>query len=341
MIHGYRMNIALLVAALALGAGLSGCGGGGSSGVAGPGGASGPMSARVDGTQWNADELGGGLGAGHPVLGMYTIPGRRTSGGTPEFLDLTLYNVAGPGTYTLGVNSTTFGGIATFGNANASWSTPLSGMSGTAVVTTLTATRIAGTFAFQATPLLGTASGTRNVTEGTFDYPIIASGVTGPLPDNAGSFVHAGVDGSAWNGATIAALHNTTGTPSLIVGASTVSAQLNLTISGFAGPGTYPIAFSPYCLVTWNELGTGHAWGGSGSIVGSNYVSNDSGSVVITSLTSTRVRGTFSGKLAPAPSNAATGWKYVLNGEFDCGLPAPPAAGAARAAASSIASSRR
>ena len=299
MLHGYRMNAVLGVAAVALAAALTSCGGGGSSGVTGPGGASGPMSARVDGVQWNADELGGGLGAGHPMLGMYTI---------------------------LGVNSTTFGGGAIYGNANAAWNTPLSGMAGTAIVTTLTATRIAGTFAFQATPLSGTASGTRVVTEGTFDYPIISSGVTGPLPDNAGSSVRASVDGAAWNGATIASIHNTVGTPSLIVGASTVATQLNFTISGFAGPGTYPIAFSPYCLVTWTELGTGHSWGGSGSLVGSTYVSSDSGSVVITSLTSTRVRGTFSGKLAPGPSNAATGFRYVLNGEFDCGLPAPPVA---------------
>lgn len=323
MNHGYRTKFSGGAAALALVAVLAGCGGGGSSGIAGPGGASGPMSARVDGVQWNADELGGGLAAGHPVLGMYTIPGRRTSGGTPEFLDLTLYNVAGPGTYPLGVNSTTFGGGAIFGNANAAWNTPLSGMAGTATVTTLTATRIAGTFAFQAAPLSGTATGTRVVTEGTFDYPIMASGVTGPLPDNAGSFVHASVDGAAWNGATIASIHNTTGTPSLIVGASTVTHQLNVTISGITSPGTYPIAFSPYCLVTWSELGSGHSWGGSGTIVGSTYVSNDSGTVVVTSLTSTRVRGTFSGKLAPSPSNAATGFRYILNGEFDCGLPAP------------------
>ena len=323
MNHGYRTKFAGRAAALALVVTLAGCGGGGSSGIAGPGGASGPMSARVDAVQWNADELGGGLAAGHPVLGMYTIPGRRTSGGSPEFLDLTLYNVAGPGTYPLGVNSTTFGGGAIFGNANAAWNTPLSGMAGTATVTTLTDTRIAGTFAFQAAPLSGTATGTRVVTEGTFDYPIMASGVTGPLPDNAGSFVHASVGGAAWNGATIASIHNTTGTPSLIVGASTVTNQLNLTISGFSGAGTYPIAFSPYCLVTWSELGTGLSWGGSGSIVGSTYVSNDSGTVVVTSLTSTRVRGTFSGKLAPSPSNAATGFRYVLNGEFDCGLPAP------------------
>lgn len=324
MLHGYRRNAALGVAAIVLVVALASCGGGGSSGVAGPGGPSGPMSARVDGVQWNADELGGGLGAGHPLPGMYTIPGRRTSGGIPEFLDLTLYNVAGPGAYPLGVNSTTFGGGALYGNANAAWNTPLSGVAGTAIVTTLTATRIAGTFAFQATPLSGTAAGTRVVTEGTFDYPIMSSGVTGPLPDNAGSFVHASVDGAAWNGATIASIHNTVGTPSLIVGASTVTTQLNFTISGFAGPGTYPIAFSPYCLVTWTELGTGHSWGGSGSMVGPTYVSSDSGSVVITSLTSTRVRGTFSGKLAPGPSNAATGFRYILNGEFDCGLPAPP-----------------
>lgn len=153
MLHGYRMNAVLGVAAVALAAALTSCGGGGSSGVTGPGGASGPMSARVDGVQWNADELGGGLGAGHPMLGMYTIPGRRTSGRDSGVSRSHALQRGRSGRVRARGELDDVRGGAIYGNANAAWNTPLSGMAGTAIVTTLTATRIAGTFAFQATPL--------------------------------------------------------------------------------------------------------------------------------------------------------------------------------------------
>ncbi len=317
--------LTLLAAGLLLGS-TTGCGGGGGGGggggVTGPG-ASGPMSARIDGVQWTSDQAGGGLSAGHPLAGMYVIPGRKASGTTTTFIDLTLYNVAGPGTYPLGVNSTTFGGTAIVGNNTGGFGTPLSGAAGSATVTVLTATRIAGTFAFTATPVTGTAAGTRTVTEGTFDYPISSAGSPGPLLDHMGSRVSALVNGAPWNGATISAIYNTTGTPILVVSAATITDQWSFTATGLTSVGTYPIAFSPNRLMFWTDLVASKMWGGTGTLVGSDFVPSDSGQVVVTSFTSTRIQGTFGARLAPATGNVGAANKYITLGEFDCGLPQP------------------
>lgn len=317
---------AALFAVLLMGVGGTlGCGGGGGGGGVTAPGPSGPMSARIDGVAWTSDPIGSGLAAFHTSPGLYTISGRKASGSV-QFLDLTLHNIAGVGTYPLGVNATNFGGGAIVGNATAGFGTPLSGSAGTVTITVLDSSRIAGTFAFTATPLTGAAVGTRVVSEGSFDYPVSTIGAVGPVPDHAGSQMRALIDGASWNGATIATVYNTGGaTPFLVVGASTLDRQLNITATGISGPGSYPIAFSPQRLVTWSELGTSRVWGGSGMIVGSEFVSSDSGVVVIASLSTTRIRGTFSGKLAPGPGSTATGFKYITNGEFDCGLPQPGA----------------
>ena len=55
---------------------------------------------------------------------------------------------------------------------------------------------------------------------------------------------------------------------------------------------------------TWNSIGPG-----------------SSGSVVITSLTSTRIKGTFSGVLGPAPGFSSPGTATITSGVFDIGLP--------------------
>jgi hypothetical protein len=49
-----------------------------------------------------------------------------------------------------------------------------------------------------------------------------------------------------------------------------------------------------------------------------------SGSVTITSLTTTRMRGTFTATLGPIPNTGAAGTLAVANGSFDIGLGAPP-----------------
>jgi hypothetical protein len=54
-------------------------------------------------------------------------------------------------------------------NSAGGWGTGFAGGSGTITVTVLTATRIAGTFSFDAMPGSGAATGTLQVRNGVFD----------------------------------------------------------------------------------------------------------------------------------------------------------------------------
>ena len=75
------------------------------------------------------------------------------------------------------------------------WETPLDGVSGQMVISTLTADRLVATFEFIAAPgkknLLG---GTRTITDGQIDLPF--SGALTPVPENIGSKVSATLNGS-------------------------------------------------------------------------------------------------------------------------------------------------
>lgn len=73
---------------------------------------------------------------------------------------------------------TSAGGIGTVIDSPSSWSTPLNGASGSATITTLTATRIAGTFQFDADDILGAATSVA-VTAGEFDITV-STGLPAP-----------------------------------------------------------------------------------------------------------------------------------------------------------------
>lgn len=74
---------------------------------------------------------------------------------------------AGPGTYTIGGGATT---QSYYSVGAAEWSAGDGQGSGSLVITTRTATRMAGTFAFVLEPTPGSgATGTRTVTQGSFN----------------------------------------------------------------------------------------------------------------------------------------------------------------------------
>jgi hypothetical protein len=77
------------------------------------------------------------------------------------------------------------------------------------VITSLTSSRIAGTFSFTSTEATGTIS-TRTVSNGAFDLPI--SGTAGTVQPYQGSSMKATLGGAAWIGATIAVQDKTGGT---------------------------------------------------------------------------------------------------------------------------------
>jgi hypothetical protein len=157
-LEGWVIALALIVV---------GCGGGGAAG-----GGSG-FRAKVDGTQWVAESISISAGPIKPLPGSLLVVGSQNAGGKITGLNLTLGNVTGPGTYALGVGSEVIGGIASIGETptgthdSTVWETPLDGVSGQVVITTLTPDRLVATFSFVAAPgknnLLG---GTRTITEG-------------------------------------------------------------------------------------------------------------------------------------------------------------------------------
>jgi hypothetical protein len=298
---------ALPLAALVLGA----CGG--KSGPSGPGnGGGGQLSAAIDGQAFSSSAGGAQAVAGGP--GIYTLAGSRaTSAANATTISFALYNIGGTGSYPLGVSGLNFGGLAVLGLSSSVWTTPLSGAAGTITITTLTATRIAGTFSFIATPSPGSgATGTKTVTNGQFDLPVTRTSTPfGAIPDNLGSRAGATIAGAPWSAATVVVSYNS-GT--LALGFSNDQRILSLIFANVTAPGTYPLA-SPSAVT---------ALGGSSNpsaLCCWNTATGNTGSLVVTSLTATRIKGTFSFTLSPTPNTNASGPLVITNGQFDVGLP--------------------
>ena len=266
------------------------------------------MSASVNGQAFSATQSATAAANSSAAVSVYTITGTRLSGTTATTILLSLYNIAATGTYPLGVNSTNFGGLATYIEGSASWTTPLNGTAGTVIITSLTATRIAGTFSFTAADVLNPAS-TRSVTNGAFDLGI--TGTPGTVQPYQGSAMKATLGGNAWIGASIVVVAKTGG--SYAFGGSTITgtgvagiANVNVILTGVTGPGTY-------------ALGTGQGNQLSITVGGSGYsssLSGSSGSVVVTSVDTNRLKGTFSATLGSGGGAALA----VSGGTFDIGL---------------------
>ena len=119
------------------------------------------MSALVDGQAWTAV---GALAVNSS--GIVAIAGGEVSGAIISFAFLG----SAPGSYTIGPNEPSNVGTYTTGFDN--WqANPFLG-SGTIVVTSLTADRIAGTFAFVGVSVAGATPMTRSITNGVFDVAL-------------------------------------------------------------------------------------------------------------------------------------------------------------------------
>lgn len=282
---------------------LCGCGGGDDN-PAGPGGpATGPMTATIDGQPFVAT-------AGYATAQAVSIPGAFALSGsdptTAVALLIYLYNVGGPGTYALGVGPSAFGGFASIGTVTGGWGTPGNGADGTITITALSPTQIAGTFSFTAEASTGAATGTKVVTEGTFDLALPGTPLL-PLPDNAGSRLGAAVGGGTiFNSVNVVAALSS---GALVITGGNLDYAIGIRIDSFAGAGSYPLTnVTPFRTVTASITGGG-SWGpGTGA----------SGTIEISSATATRVTGTFSGTLAPLVG--ATTPLAVTDGSFSVGL---------------------
>jgi hypothetical protein len=145
------------VVALTLMLSLAGCGSDEPTGPAPL--ANGTYRAKINGVEFNAIAAAVVGGAG----GLYSLGGGNAAGQTIGFA----WVDTGTGTFPIGNPGST---IASHTHNGQTWSASSAQGSGSIVVTTSTATRVAGTFSFvlQADGASG-ATGSRTVTEGSFD----------------------------------------------------------------------------------------------------------------------------------------------------------------------------
>jgi hypothetical protein len=125
----------------------------------------------------NADALVDNATFGYPVLGIY---GEQTSTATePSFLIIIAKQTGGPitaGTYTVNQATSGIGVLATYTTAtgtdfSAETGTTTQTPGFTVIITSITATRVSGTFSGQLKEG-GTGPAVRNVTEGSFSLPL-------------------------------------------------------------------------------------------------------------------------------------------------------------------------
>jgi hypothetical protein len=262
------------------------------------------FTAKIDGVDWNAEFA---PVASNPQAGMYVISGVRTQGNVYTMV-LTLNNITGTGTFPLGVNITAFGGYALLSDASNGWSTPLDGASGEVVITTLTATRIVGTFEFVADPLVGTGAA-RTVTEGQFDITLTGTG--GVALANQGSSV-TGTIGGAFTSAQATHVLSLGGTPTLTIVANNTDRSVSMSIANMTGPGTYTLSASaPVRTIFANADLT------NPSAVWRSDQAGGSGQVVISSVTTDRIVGSFTATLVAFGGGAAG--NLSLSGTFTLG----------------------
>lgn len=136
----------------------------------GPGGAGASMNATVSGAAFAPPALT--IGASY-VNNVLSIQGSTTASPVTA-ITINVLDVTGTGTYQLNPNvAGTFGQVAITNGATAQvWTTALSPGNGSITISTLSATRVKGTFTFTAQFASGGATGQKSVTSGTFDIPL-------------------------------------------------------------------------------------------------------------------------------------------------------------------------
>lgn len=263
-----------------------------------------PMSASINGTQWSATTASASASSN-----VISISGLRLT--APNYtVGITLSNVASTGTYPLGVNATNFGGQVVVSNLTGGWSTPINGAAGQINITTLSSSRIAGTFSFNATPISQT-TGNLTVTGGSFDVPL--SGTLPVLAPNAGSKLSATINGAAYNAGTAAVAVAAGTTSTIAIAAGNLARNISILLSNVTGTGTYTLAASPARTIQITDVS------GSQAPTWASQIAGGSGSVNVTTFSTSRVIGTFTATLVPL-GGGATG-NLTVTGSFDLGRP--------------------
>ncbi len=296
------------LAALLVGLAAASCGGDGDKDPTGPGpSGTDPYYLRgtINGAAWSAPGLP--IGVTHATPGQYVLIAEPAGS---YRLSIVLWNITGPGTYALGVGAQTRGGTVTLSLQPATWVAPNSGSAGSMTFTTLNDTLMVGTFNFTANEVGGAS--TRTLTAGEFRLRVVTLGTVGPVPDNAWSEVRATINGAAWNAAAVAPSYanNTLG-----IAAFNDTRTLTLVFSQVDGPGEYHLS-TAIPIRTMTVVGDGTdpnvcCWGG---------YETATATLIVDSITSTRIVGSLHASLEPSPFGGATGTVEIVGGTFSIGL---------------------
>jgi|SRR5579871_5316882 len=295
-------RVPAIVALLAL---VAGCSSTAPTGTGSAGG-SGSFTATVGGSSFNATASTISVTASKIVPGGLVILGTQLSGNNETTLNIDVGWITGTGMYPLGTDGvTTPGGLAGVVTGTISpltsknWGTPTTGAAGQFIITKLTSTEIAGTFQFTATPSTGPNAGTGNepVTNGKFDLTLPSTFTPASVPGSSitgtfgslGDFTAAVVEGEYLSSTNFEVLGTNDSTSVSI--STSVPVAVNT---------TYPLGPSGVGISVVVTQGA-NSWGGT---------SSDSGTVTITTLTSNRIAGSFTGKLV-GPSTLT-----ITNGQF-------------------------
>lgn len=278
-----------------------------SSGPVTPGGqnSNGPVKATINGQAWSSTASATAVRAS---AGLYSLTALGSS--NDYTMSFTLNNIGATGTYQLGTLASLSGGSVVVSKVGSTgWGTPINGAAGQVIITTLTASRMVGTFSFTATPLSGT--GDLTVTNGTFDLPVSGATAFGTLPDNLGGRYTATAKGNAFGVSGVSAILTTGASPTLTI-VSSGERVVTISLGNMTGAGTYTLsnATPVRSIQISGPLATpAQAWYSQGQ--------GGSGTVTITTSTATRFAGTYSATLVPL-AGGATG-TLTVTGTFDFG----------------------
>ena len=301
-------------ASLAVAVAMTACGGSDPAGPDDTGNGQFRFTAKIDGAAWASDAGVERVGVPVSVPGIFALTGTKL-GANGYTVVISLYNIPGPGTYPLGVGVSVAGGNALISTAAGGWRTPQTGADGSITITTLTASRMEGTFSFTAVAFTGSVTGTKTVTDGAFTLEIKPTGTIGVLPENAGSKVSATLNGSSFNASDATGIYSASSPGILTVVGANNTRSLSISLAGIAANATGTFALSngsPSRTITMSVVNGTQVQG-----IYSSGLAGGSGSVTITSFTATRIKGTFTATLAAGPNT--TGTMTITNGSFDLG----------------------
>ena len=249
--------------------------------------------------------------------GILSIGGTDPSRSTTLGFALTPTS-AGTGTYALGPLSAANAQIL-IGNPAAGWQAAVGTGSGTITVNSLTSTSASGTFSFSLVAVAGSgATGTKSITEGAFSVTFASVSSPSPTP-STGSTLSTLIDGVSWS-SSLSRRATLTNNILTVTGQDT-----NFRVITLAVPISGGLLVPPSQPTTVTLDFTAGIHGVVTMVLGSQNWDNGhagaTGSFTVTSISATRVTGTFTVTLVSNPLNAVpVPTARLTNGQFDMAL---------------------